>query len=97
MLCLVGLSAVCACFVWASSQETLLRGGGGGGGGVANSKGADQPAHPHSLISAFVISLMENIISRLATSEIFNLNLSETQRQVFLCLGPFPGHAYFLM
>ena len=35
----------------------------------ANNKGPDQPAHPHSLISAFVIRLLESIIYRLATSE----------------------------
>ena len=27
-----------------------------GGGGVANNKGADQPAHPRRLISAFVFA-----------------------------------------
>ena len=37
---------------------------------LANNKGADQPAHPHSLISAFVIRLSESIICRLVTSEI---------------------------
>ena len=36
----------------------------------ANNKGADQPAHPRNLISAFVIRLLESIISRLATGEI---------------------------
>ena len=36
----------------------------------ANNKGADQPAHPHSLISALVIRFFESIISKLATSEI---------------------------
>ena len=36
----------------------------------ANNKGAGQPAHPRSQISAFVICLLESIISRLATSEI---------------------------
>ena len=60
----------------------------------ANNTGADQPAHPRSLISAFGILFLESIISRLATSEIsifllvaeqvgLNLTLSETQRQVF--------------
>ena len=44
-------------------EETCLR-------GVKNNKGADQPAHPHNLISPFVIRLLESIISRLATSEI---------------------------
>ena len=37
--------------------------------GFANNKGADQPAHPGNLISAFVIHLLESIISKLATSE----------------------------
>ena len=65
----------------------------------ANNKGADRPAHPHSLVSAFVIRLLESIISRLATSEIsifylvsvaeqagLNLSLSETPKTGF---GPF--------
>ena len=34
--------------------------------GFANNKGADQPAHP--LINAFVIGLLESIISQLASS-----------------------------
>ena len=37
---------------------------------VFANKGADQPAHPRRLISAFVICLMERIISKLASSEI---------------------------
>ena len=45
----------------------MFGGGGGGGGGVANYKGADQPAHSRSLISAFVIRILESIISRHAT------------------------------
>ena len=36
----------------------------------ANNTGAHQPAHPRSLISAFVISVLESTISRLATHEI---------------------------
>ena len=45
-------------------EKTCLR-------GSANNKVADQPGHPRSLIStAFVIHLLESIISRLATSEI---------------------------
>ena len=35
-----------------------------------NNKGADQPAHPGSLISAFVIRLLESIISELDRSDI---------------------------
>ena len=41
---------------WASTRENLSS-------EFANNKGADQPAHPRSLISAFVISLLESIIS----------------------------------
>ena len=37
---------------------------------IVNNKGADQPGHPRSLIRAFVIRLLESIISRLATSKI---------------------------
>ena len=43
---------------------------GGGGGGGGDEKGADQPAHPRILISAFVIHFLESIISKLATGEI---------------------------
>ena len=38
--------------------------------GVANNKGADQPTLLRSLISAFVIRLLESILYILATSEI---------------------------
>ena len=38
--------------------------------GVANNTGADQPAHPRSLISAFVIRFLESITCKLATREI---------------------------
>ena len=38
--------------------------------GLTNNKGADQPAHPRRLISAFVIRFLDSIISKLATSEI---------------------------
>ena len=37
--------------------------------GVANNKGADQPAHPGRLITAFVIRILESIMYKLATSE----------------------------
>ena len=38
--------------------------------GVANNTGADQSAHPRSLISAFVIRCLERTICKLATGEI---------------------------
>ena len=54
----------CACPTNGSRREkTCLR-------RFANNKGADQPAHPRSLISAFVIRLLESTTSRLITSEI---------------------------
>ena len=37
---------------------------------LANNTGADQPAHPRSLISAFVIRFLESIICNLFTGEI---------------------------
>ena len=48
--------------MWTSSLVTCLR-------GFANNKGADQPAHTRSLISAFVIRFLESTIYDLATSE----------------------------
>ena len=44
-------------------EKTCLR-------GFANNIGADQPAHPRSLISAFVIRVSESTIPKLATSVI---------------------------
>ena len=44
-------------------EKTCLR-------GFANNTGAYQPAHPRSLISAFVIRVLESIICKLATYEI---------------------------
>ena len=35
--------------------------------------GTDQPANPHSLISAFVVHLLESIISKLATGKTFTI------------------------
>ena len=37
---------------------------------VANNKGADQPAHPHSLISALVFRVLGSTFSKIAISEI---------------------------
>ena len=44
-------------------KKTCLR-------GFAKNTGADQPAHPRSLISPFVILFLESIICKLATGEI---------------------------
>ena len=39
----------------------------------ANNKGADQPAHPRRVISAFIIRCLDSIISLDSTSEISSL------------------------
>ena len=39
----------------------------------ANNKGADQPAHPRSLISAFVVRSLDSIISLDSIAEISRL------------------------
>ena len=54
----VEVFAICA-----STRENLSS-------GLANNTGADQPAHPRSLISAFVIRFLKSVISKLAASEI---------------------------
>ena len=61
-------------------------------------KGADQPAHPHSMISAFVVRCLDSIIPLVSISEISNLWLRrpicvlpgcKPQRQVFSWWGSF--------
>ena len=52
--------------------------------GVCHNKGADQPAHPCILTSAFVIHLLETIISRLATSKISLFQLISVAEQAGL-------------
>ena len=67
----------------------------------AKNKGEDQPAHRRSLISAFVIRVLETIISRLTSSTIsifwlvsvaeeagLNLTLSETPKTGFIATRP---------
>ena len=52
----------------------------------ANNKGADQLAHPHSLISAFVVRCMDSIIHVLAIAEISRLWLLSVAKQAGLSL-----------
>ena len=49
--------------IWATSWENLFM-------PYANNKGADQPAHPRSLISAFVVRCLDSIIPLLVKAEI---------------------------
>ena len=52
----------------------------------ANNKGADQPAHPCSLISAFVVRCLDSIIPLVSMSEISSLCLASVAAQTGLCL-----------
>ena len=55
--------------------------------GFANNTGADQPAHPRSLISAFIIRYLENIICQLATGEILIFKLVSVAEETGLKLA----------
>ena len=52
----------------------------------ANNKGAVQPAHPRSLISAFVVRFLGSIISLISISEILSLYLASLAAQASLSL-----------
>ena len=52
----------------------------------ANNKGADQPAHPRSLISAFVVRCLDSIIPLVSISEISSLYLASVAAQAGLSL-----------
>ena len=51
----------------------------------ANDKGADQPVHPRSLISAFVVCCLDSIISLPSISGISSLYLASVAAQAGLC------------
>ena len=52
----------------------------------ANNKGADQPAHPHSLISAFVVRCLDSIIPLVSVSESSSLYLASVAARAGLSL-----------
>ena len=52
----------------------------------ANNNGADQPAHPRSLISAFVVRCLNSIIPLVSISAISNLCLASVAAQAGLSL-----------
>ena len=52
----------------------------------ANNKRADKPAHPRSLISAYVVRWLDSIIPVLAKSKIAILRLVSLAEQTGLCL-----------
>ena len=53
----------------------------------ANNKGADQPAHPRSLISAFVVRFQDRMIPLVYIPEISRFYQVSVAEQVSLCLA----------
>ena len=53
----------------------------------ANNKGADQPAHPRSLISAFVVCCLDSVMSLVSVTQISSLMLASVAEQASLCLA----------
>ena len=53
----------------------------------ANNKGTDQPAHPHSLISTFVVRCLDSIISLGSIAKISRLQVDSVAAQTGLCLA----------
>ena len=63
--------------MWATSWENRFM-------PYANNQGADQPAHPRSLISAFVVRCLESIIPLLHIAEILRPYLASSAEQTGL-------------
>ena len=92
--CKLGFSKVCICIHHAQKlqPETFTEGTNMTSvyfsSGLVNNKGADQPAHPHSLISAFVFRYFESIISRLSIAKETDLSLalSKTPKTGLFCV-----------
>ena len=78
------------CYLWlATSWENLFM-------PYANNKGADQPAHPRSLISFFVVRCLGCIISLVSISEISRLKLaSRAEQPVWVLPGRNPRRQVF--
>ena len=53
----------------------------------ANNKGADQPAHPHSLISAFVVRCLDSVMSPVSVTKISSPMLASVAEQANLSLA----------
>ena len=52
----------------------------------ANNKGADQPAHPRSLISAFVVRCLDSVMSLVSVTNISSLMPVSVAEQASLSL-----------
>ena len=64
---------------WATSWENLFI-------QYANNKGAYQPAHPHSLISAIIVRCLDSITPLVSISGTSSLYLASVAVQASLCL-----------
>ena len=53
----------------------------------ANNKGAYQPAHPRSLISAFVVRRLDSVMSLVSVTKISSLMLASIAEQASLSLA----------
>ena len=51
-----------------------------------NNKGADQPAHSRSLISAFVVHCLDSVMSLVSVTKISSLMLASVAEQASLSL-----------
>ena len=52
----------------------------------ADNKGEDQPAHPRSLISAFVVRCLDSVMSVVSVTKISSLMLASVAEQASLSL-----------
>ena len=52
----------------------------------ANNKGADQPAHLRSLISAFIVRCLDSVMSLVSVTKISSLMLASVAEQASLSL-----------
>ena len=52
----------------------------------ANNKGVDQPAHPRSLISAFIVRCLDSVTSLVSVTKISSLMLASVAEQASLSL-----------
>ena len=52
----------------------------------ANNKGADQPAHPRNLISAFVVRCLDSVMSLVSVTKISSLMQASVAEQASLSL-----------
>ena len=53
----------------------------------ADNKGADQPAHPRSLISTFIVRCLDSVIPLVSVSKISSLYLASVSAQAGLSLS----------